>query len=130
MILLKVIIFALIGTTCSLILKQIKPELSIFVMLGTGVIIIFEVLDYASAIVNTFTTIGELTGVDGNLFKIILKIIGIGYLIEFSSSLCSDSGLNNIASKIQFAGKIIILFIALPIINALIEIIIKILKLC
>ena len=130
MIVLKIIIIALIGCTSAMLLKQIKPEISVFVILATGILIIFQVLDYLTEILSVFYQLGEITGIDSNLFKIILKIIGIGYLIEFSSSLCVDSGMSSIASKIQFAGKVIILFVSLPIINSLISIIIQILKLC
>lgn len=130
MIIFKLIIIALLGTLCAVLIKPLKPELCLFVIISTGIIILFQVLDYFVDIVGTFTRLAELTKVDSELFKIILKIIGIGYLIEFASNICIDSGNASIASKIQFAGKVIILFLALPIINMLIEIITDILLLC
>ncbi len=130
MIIFKLIIIALLGTLCAVLIKPLKPELCLFVIISTGIIILFQVLDYFVDIVGTFTRLAELTKVDSELFKIILKIIGIGYLIEFASNICVDSGNASIASKIQFAGKVIILFLALPIINMLIEIITDILLLC
>ena len=130
MLVIKIIIIALIGAISAILLKQIKPEISILVIVATGILIILQVLDSASIIISTFENLSEITGINSELFKIILKIIGIGYLIEFSSSICTDSGLTSIATKIQFAGKVIILCISLPIINSLIEIITSILKLC
>ena len=130
MLILKIIIVALLGTVCAIILKPLKPELSIMIVIATGLIILFQVLDYFIQIIDTFVSLSEKTGIDSKLFEIVLKIIGIGYLIEFSSSICIDSGMGSIANKIQFAGKVIILFISLPIINMLIEIISKILLLC
>ncbi len=130
MILVKIIIIALLGTVCAILVKPFKPEISIFLIIVSGLLILFQVLDYFVEIIETFTRLSEQTGIDNELFKIILKIIGVGYLIEFASNICIDSGMNSIASKIQFAGKVIILFLSLPIINMLIEIITQILQLC
>lgn len=130
MILVKIIIIALLGTVCAILVKPFKPEISIFLIIVSGLLILFQVLDYFVEIIETFTKLSEQTGIDNELFKIILKIIGVGYLIEFASNICIDSGMNSIASKVQFAGKVIILFLSLPIINMLIEIITQILQLC
>ena len=130
MIILKILIIAIIGATSSVLLKQVKPEFSIYVIIATGIILVLEVFGYLTSIVEVFENLGNISGIDDDMLKIILKIIGFGYLIEFASSLCLDAGLASISSKIQFAGKVIILFISLPIINSLIEIIISILKLC
>ena len=130
MLVFKIIVIAIIGCISFLLLKQVKPEFCIYILIGTGVIIVLEVFGYLTSIISVFENLSNISGIDSDLLKIILKIVGIGYIIEFASSLCIDSGLTSIASKIQFAGKIIILFIALPIINSLIEIIIEILKLC
>lgn len=55
----------------------------------------------------------------------ILKIIGIAYIVEFSSQITKDAGQGSIASKIEMAGKIVILAMAVPILTILIEMIIK-----
>lgn len=55
----------------------------------------------------------------------ILKIIGIAYIVEFASQITKDAGQGAIASKIEMAGKIIILAMAVPIVTTLIEMILK-----
>ncbi|MBO5102803.1 MAG: stage III sporulation protein AD, partial [Clostridia bacterium] len=55
-----------------------------------------------------------------------LKIIGVGYITEFSSNLCADSGNSAVASKILLAGKLVIFVLAIPIITSLIDIIVSI----
>lgn len=54
----------------------------------------------------------------------ILKIIGIAYIAEFASQITKDAGQAAIASKIEMAGKILILAMAIPILTVLIETII------
>lgn len=55
----------------------------------------------------------------------ILKIIGIAYIAEFAIQITKDAGQGAIASKIELAGKIIILTMAIPILTLLIETIIQ-----
>jgi stage III sporulation protein AD len=55
----------------------------------------------------------------------ILKIIGIAYIVEFAAQITKDAGQGAIASKIELAGKIMILTMAIPILTLLIETIIK-----
>jgi stage III sporulation protein AD len=57
----------------------------------------------------------------------ILKVIGIAYLADFGAQLCKDAGESAIAAKIELGGKILILLLAIPILTALMELILKIL---
>lgn len=57
----------------------------------------------------------------------ILKIIGIAYIAEFGAQITRDAGQGSIASKIELAGKILILVMAIPILTVLIETIIELL---
>ncbi len=120
----KIIGIGLITVVASMLVKPMKPEISIIIILCGGILILSQTINYIIDIVNAFTDVVNKTGLDLNLLKIVLKIIGVGYLTEFSAGLCNDSGNSSIADKIIFAGKIIILFIALPIVTKIIEIII------
>ncbi|GGE46583.1 hypothetical protein GCM10011391_26730 [Pullulanibacillus camelliae] len=51
----------------------------------------------------------------------ILKIIGIAYIAEFGVQIARDAGQGALASKIELAGKILILVMAIPIIMAIIK---------
>lgn len=123
----KIIGVGLITVVCILLVKQVKPEIAICIGLVGGIIIISMIVNYAFEIINTFTSIADKTGVSSGLFKTILKIIGIGYITEFSANLCNDSGNSGVADKILLGGKIIILTYSLPIVTSIIEILMGIL---
>ena len=122
----KIIGVGFVTTVCYLIVKPIKPELATFIALVGSCLIIIFCVDSLIGVVNTITGFVEKTGIDSSLFALILKIIGIGYLTEFASNICADSGSNLVADKILFAGKICILVLSLPIITNLLNIIIGI----
>ena len=85
------------------------------------------IINYVFEIINAFTFIVDKTGVGTGIFKTVLKIIGVGYLAEFSANLCNDSGNASIGDKIVLAGKIIILAYSLPIVTSIIEVLMGIL---
>lgn len=122
----KIIGIGLIALVIIVIIKQYKPEFTIYVSLITGIIIIFLVLDKVSGIINILTTLSKKAGINATYLSILLKITGIAILTEFGISICKDAGETAIANKIEFGGKIIIISISIPIISALLEVIMQI----
>lgn len=120
----KIIGIALITLFLTLFVKQIKPEISIYISLTGGILIFFSIFEGLYITIEEFKNIISLLNVDNNIFKTLLKIIGIGYLTEFTASLCKDSQNSLLADKIIFAGKIVIFTISIPIFRSIIEIVI------
>ena len=118
----KIIGVGVITAITALIVKQIKPEVSIIITITGGILMILMLVESLTGIFDVFNELIEKTGLASGLFTIILKIIGVGYLSEFSANLCYDAGANSIADKILFGGKIIILALAIPIVSNIIDI--------
>lgn len=123
----KIIGIGILTLIAYLIIKPLKPEVAVFISLVGSVIVIMSCIDGLMQVINTMTSFVEKTGINTGLFGCILKIIGVGYVIEFASGICSNSGNSGLADAITLAGKITILVISLPIINSLITIIMEIL---
>lgn len=122
----EIIALGIVATITVVLLKESKPEIAALVGVGAGVIIIIMVLDSLFEIIYAFYDIADQTGIDKGIFSSVLKIIGIGYISEFSSNICADAGAKSIGDKISFAAKVIIMVLALPIMQALIKIITEI----
>ena len=123
----KIVAIGMLICVVTLILKQVKPELSVTVVVAGSVILLTYALKYFVFIFDVFNAIVDKTGVDQSLFTILLKLIGIGYLVEFGASICEDTGNSSIASKIILCGKITIFVVSLPIITNLFELILDLL---
>ena len=123
----KIIGVGLVALILIIILKQYKPEFTIYASIIAGAIILLMVMDKLYSIINLLSNISQKAGIGNEFFKIILKITGIAILTEFAVSICKDSGESAIASKIDLGGKIIIISISIPIITALLELVISIL---
>ena len=123
----KIIGVGILTVVCYVIIKPIKPDLAVFVSIAGSCLILLFCIDSLSGVIAMVTNFISKTGLNNELFSLILKIIGIGYLTEFASNLCLEAGSNSISEKILFAGKICILIMSLPIISNLLNIIIEIL---
>ena len=121
----KVVAVGLVTVIATIIVKQVKPEISVLITLAGSIIIIVFIIQMLQGVFGNFMNIFNKTGVSSSLFVPVLKIIGIGYLCEFGANLCIDGGCNSIADKILFGGKIAILIIALPIINSVIDVVLE-----
>ncbi len=117
--LIKIIGAAFLTAICSAILKSTKPELS-FVVIITGVIIILLfILDMVKGSFTVLSEIAAMTGLENGVIKILLKIVGVGYLTEFSAGVLNDFNAGSVADKVSLAGKITVMIMALPIISGL-----------
>lgn len=123
----KIVAIGILICVVTLILKQVKPELTVVVVIAGSIVLITYALNYFTQVFNVFGNIVEKTGLNQGLFAILLKLIGVGYLVEFGASICEDSGNSSIASKIILCGKITIFLLSMPIITNLFDLILELL---
>lgn len=124
----KIILIAMVCAILILYLKNINSELALLATIGSGIIILFFVFDYLTEIFGFINKLINLSGIDKDLYAIIFKTTAIGYLIEFSADTIRDFGLNSLADKLIFLGKIIILSMSLPIIYAVFNLLIGVMQ--
>ena len=115
----KVIAIAFVGLLAVGVLREIKPSLAAVAGIVTGLAIVYSLLDEFTYIVQSFKELTLIAEIDDALVKTIVKIIGIGYLTEFSAGIAEDYGSQSIAKKIEFGGKLCIAVLALPVIHGM-----------
>lgn len=123
----KIIGVGLIALIIIIIVKQYRPEFTMYVSVAAGIIILLLVMDKLSVIINLLTNLANRTSINNEFIFLLIKITGIAILTEFASSVCKDSGETAIASKVDMGGKIIIIAMSIPIIASLLETILKVL---
>lgn len=122
----QVVVIALIATIMIILLKQYKPEFSLLISLVTCFFIFAFSFEKIETLISLIENMITKSGVKKEFFEILIKALGISYLIDFASNLCIDAGEKAIASKIEFAGKLIITTMAVPIITTLLETIVEV----
>ncbi len=123
----KIIAIGLITCLATMIIRPIRSDFAVIIAIVGGLIILFMVVNYLSSVFETFRNIIGITGLNSSLYTLLLKIIGVGYLVEFTAGICSDTGNSSLGDKVLLGGKIIILVMALPIITNILHIVMELL---
>jgi stage III sporulation protein AD len=124
----KIVLIGFLGTVFCVVLRETRKDIAMIVALVTVAIIMVFGINYIAQIVDVIKELANKAGLPDNFLSIILKIIGIAYIVEFASDICKDSGQEAISSKIQFAGKCVILTMGMTIIGNFVDVINKLIS--
>ncbi len=122
----QIVGIAIVSTILCLVIKKDRPEFSNFIAITAGVVILLSVLLKLNFIVEQINDLAQRADIPSMYISLIIKLIGIAYIMEFAISLCKDCGESNIASKLEFGGKIIIMSMSFPILLSILDSIISI----
>lgn len=122
----KLIGVALLSVVLCLIIKKDRPEIAVFVGVVAGIVILMAVVPKLNFIITGIQDLANKANIPSMYISLIIKLIGIAYLMEFAIQICKDCGEGNIASKLEFGGKIIIMTMSFPILLSIIEVILDI----
>ncbi|MCI8280878.1 MAG: stage III sporulation protein AD [Lachnospiraceae bacterium] len=115
---------AMIGLAAALLAMQVKagrPEYEIFITMAACLCIFFFLITKLTIVIDAVSQIQEYIRLDSKYVAILLKMIGITYVAEFSSNLCRDAGYGAVAGQIEMFGKLSVLVISMPVLLALLE---------
>ena len=82
-----------------IIVRQYKPEFTLYVSLLAGALILIFIMDKISGIIDLLTSLSNKTAINNEFLSLLIKITGIAFLTEFAVSLCKDTGETAIANK-------------------------------
>lgn len=114
-------IIGVIAAVLAVQLKGGKAEYGIYVSVAAGIILFSFIVDRLSIFVRTLEQIASYIDMDAGYLGIMLKMIGITYIAEFSSGICRDAGYQTMAGQIEIFGKLTILALGMPVLTALFE---------
>ena len=114
-------ILGIAGAILAIQLKQMKSEFSVYICIGVGILIFMSLVGHLEGILDTVKSLTASIELEHSYITILLKMLGITYVAEFSSGICKDAGFQTIASQIEIFSKISILLLSMPILVALIQ---------
>lgn len=123
----KILAIALLTVIATVIVKPVRSDFALVIALTGGILVLMLVLGYVGQVFSVISDIVSLSGVSSSLYTLLLKIVGVGYLIEFTAGICSDTGNSSLGDKVLLGGKVIILVMALPIVTNILQIIMELL---
>jgi len=123
---LKIVAFGFMALFIVLIFKGRRDDLAVFISMAVGVIIFLFMITKITAVLQFIQQLAAKANIDFIYLTTVFKILAIAYLASFCSEICKDAGQGSIGAKVEFAGKILILVLAIPILMAVLQSILKI----
>ena len=117
----KISILGITAVLLSQMLKNYKPEYGYYINLAVCICVFLYVMSKLTFLLDYVEQIQDMIHLDPVYLTMILKMIGITYVAEFSSNLCKDAGYQTVAGQIEMFGKLSILVISMPVLLVLLE---------
>lgn len=108
-------------------LREINKPWAVLASTAFVVIVVLSFLPQLTQVTTTLNSLSARAGVDSFYIGPILKAIAIVYVTSFGSEVCRDADENAMAVVVELAGKIVILMIALPVVEAILTAVLAIL---
>jgi stage III sporulation protein AD len=117
----QIVALAVVAVVLIVIIRQERPELALQLSMVAGLIITVFVVWKLAGIVKVLERLALRADLNMVFLGALLKIIGIAYIAEFGTQVCRDAGENALAIKVELAGKVTILILAVPIISTIVS---------
>lgn len=122
---LKTALLGIVTIVLAMAMRQGKAEYATFVSFMGSILIAWIAVQLLDGITGSFVRLEQLLHLDMEYVALLMKMIGVTYLSEFSSALCRDAGYSAVAGQIELVGKLTILTIGMPIVMALFELMVE-----
>ncbi len=124
MLIIRIVLSALVCVLLCAFIKQVKPELAPIAVIASIIIVVTLVLTQLSQVLGKLNSlIAENTLIEDGYITLLIKILAIAILSKITADFCRDCGFSSIASNMELAGKIIVLSIAFPMIEVIVELV-------
>ena len=108
------LIIPVMAAVLALFLRKYSPEYALVTGLIAGVLLLFLVINDVGPIFSSLQRLFEKAGLSTEYGGQLFKALGICILTQLSADACRDAGENGLATQTEWAGRIALLVLALP----------------
>ncbi len=123
--LMRVVGVGLMATVLLLVIREERRDLGVILRLAVGAAILLLLVPDIARVVASVIHLSELAHIPSSYLALLLKVVGISYLTVFVAQLAQDAGETGTGMRVELAGKIAILVLAIPLIASITETVLK-----
>lgn len=114
---------AIVTAVLAVMLRSQSPHSAMLLSVAAGAIIILSLLKNLPETISGIQSILSDSGINTTDIAILLKVMGICFVTEFTCDCVTEAGLLSLSTNISFAGKILVLLTSLPLFQNIITVI-------
>ena len=107
----------------ALMLRTQSPHSAMLLSVASGTVIILSMLKNMPDTLMGVRSVLAQGGIDTADINILLKVMGICFVTEFTCDTVTEAGLLSLSTNISFAGKILVLLTALPLFQSILDVV-------
>jgi stage III sporulation protein AD len=124
---LKAMAAALVVCVLGAALQKQGKDISVLLVMAASVMIALAAMSYLKDVVAFMGKLARIAQLDSEMLRIILKTTGIGLVGELSSMVAVDAGNASLGKSIQMMTVGVILWLAIPLLEGLLDLVTSIL---
>lgn len=113
----------LIAVIIGLVVGRQSKESAMLLITAACCMIAISAVQYLQPAVDFFVHLQSVGELDPQILQILLKATGIAILSEITGLICSDAGYGALGKSLQLLATAVILWLSLPLLNKLLELI-------
>ena len=117
----KIALLGIAGVLFAIQFRQQRPEYTLLIGFALSVLVFSYVMGLTGQLLEEFAGLQQYLGDAKGYLGILMKVVGITYLCEFSAGICKDAGFAAVSDQIEILGKLSVLFAGLPILLTVIR---------
>jgi stage III sporulation protein AD len=118
---LRICALGIVAAVLCVVIRQYRPEMAMQIAIALGVVVFLFLSAQLSGISTVVSALFERAKIQPEYFMTILKATGIAFITEFATQTCKDAGEGSIAQKMEIGGKVLIVFLAIPMLLSLLQ---------
>lgn len=118
---LQISLIGIVGVLLAIQLKNGRSEYGFLMSMAAGIFLFFCIVEKLELFLRAVEEMRSFLTIDTEYLAIMMKMIGITYIAQFSSGICKDAGYQTIAAQIEIFSKLSILAVGMPVLLALLE---------
>ena len=125
---LKVILGALIAVILGLMLVKQGKDMAVLLSIAACCMVAVTGIVFLTPVIDFVRTLYDSIQLDADFLRILLKAVGIGLIAEIAGLICKDAGNAALEKTIQILASAVILWLSLPLLQALLELVQKMME--
>ena len=117
----KAAVVVVITVIFTLVLPKNAKEFQVILPLAACGLLLVVACGFLQPVMDTIENIVTLGKIDRDILRILLKATGIALLAEYVVLICQDTGNTAVGKTLQTVASAVILWLSLPLINSLVE---------
>ena len=120
---LQVVAAVLLAVILVLCLKQSQTGIGQLLSLLVCGMVIISAAAYIKPVVEFVNSVQRMSMVDSGMLNILFKVVGVSVTAEIAELICSDSGNSAMGKTVQFMASAVVVWLSIPLMSSLLELI-------